>query len=512
MGSRVMVAALAALAALAVMAGGLAPRPAAAGSGDFVGGVITGVIGSAIVGNVQKNRARQSAAPTRRSYYNATVRDTQVALNYFGFPAGPADGVRGAKTRRAASLYQGYMGYPVTGRLTEAERAFLYASHQRALAEEPRTSRLVASLADGRKGLLKRYQGQPAGGSFAGLPPSVSEAVHEIAANAEPSADQLVQTAGFVQMADLNQDGRNDYILDTSVTGSGFWCQQGRCAVRVFASTPQGYVRNDFLVNEARPASFTCQAGSCALAVMPEPAPAPAPAPAPDAPKMASAPTGGGELPNLLGGGAGEQTLAAHCDAVAAGTSSGSAGRVIDQQFCFARAVAISDGDGMAKRVQRFSYDQIAAQCRALSGAMEAHVARLGDAGPEDVLGGVRDLVAGSGTPPAQLAGTARICLGIGYAEDDSEMALASALLAVATGAPAYGELLGHHLTKGFGVIPRRDLARAWYRNSFEAIEAGAERVFAPDQPGRIALIRAAALGEGDAEAGGALPVFSVAQ
>ena len=506
---------VASLAAAAVMAGGLAPGPLQAGSGDFVGGVITGVIGSAIVGNAQKNRARQQSTTRSRtrSYYNSSVRDTQRALNYFGFPAGPADGVRGSKTRRANGLYQSYMGYPVTGRLTEAERAVLLTSHQRALAEEPRASQIAATLSDGRKGLLKRYQGQPAGGSFAGLPPSVSEAVHEIAANAEPSAEQLVQTAGFVQMADLNDDGRNDYILDTSVTGSGFWCQQSRCAVRVFASTPQGYVRNDFLVTEARPASFTCQAGSCALRAEPAPAAPVAPAaPAPNAPKMASAPASGDALPNLLGGGAAEQTMAAHCDSVRADPSSGNSGRVIDEQFCFARDVAISDGDRLAKRVQGLSYDQIAAQCGALSGAMAPHIARLADARPESVLKGTRGLVADSGTPPAQLAGTARICLGIGYAEDDSEMALASALLAVATGAPAYGELLGHHLTKGFGVTAQRDRARAWYRASFDAIEAGAERVFAPDQPGRIALLRAAALNEGASSGGGALPVFSVAQ
>jgi len=82
---------------------------AEAGSGDaIVGGVIGGIIGGAIVN--ENNRQRQSRTVVRRTYKapvnnyaRAQTRETQVALNYFGFPAGSPDGVAGRNTRNAIS-------------------------------------------------------------------------------------------------------------------------------------------------------------------------------------------------------------------------------------------------------------------------------------------------------------------------------------------------------------------------------------------------------------------------
>lgn len=105
------------------------------------------------------------------------------------------------------------------------------------------------------------------GGALGGLPPkiaaSVAASVREIAKSWDPTATQLIQRAGFVQFADMNADGRTDYILDTSVTGSAFWCNVQSCAVRVFLSTPNGYQRNDFQAFNVVPAMFSCQGASC---------------------------------------------------------------------------------------------------------------------------------------------------------------------------------------------------------------------------------------------------------
>lgn len=64
-----------------------------------------------------------------------------------------------------------------------------------------------------------------------------------------------------------------------------------------------------------------------------------------------------------------------------------------------------------------------------------------------------------SGMDSAQLATTARICLGTGYRTDDMDVTLGSALLLVAPGETPYAELMGHHLNQGFGATARPDLA-----------------------------------------------------
>jgi len=101
---------------------------------------------------------------------------------------------------------------------------------------------------------------------YAGLPIEVSDAVDEIAESSDPSAEQLLQRSGFIQRADLNSDGNNDYIPDTSFSGSGFWCSSVQCKTIVFVSTSQGYSRNDMLAFDPTPASFDCISSSCRVA------------------------------------------------------------------------------------------------------------------------------------------------------------------------------------------------------------------------------------------------------
>jgi hypothetical protein len=52
-------------------------------------------------------------------------------------------------------------------------------------------------------------------------------------------------------------------------------------------------------------------------------------------------------------------------------------------------------------------------------------------------------------------------------------MAVGSALMLVALGEPAYGELLGHHLREGFGTTTRPDLASGWYNASITRAGTG---------------------------------------
>ncbi len=93
------------------------PAPEArADAGDVVGGLIVGgLIGHAIANSNGGNRPSGGGGgggiPATQ-----VGRDTQTALNYFGYNAGAVDGQIGGGTRRAIEQYQASMGYPVNGR------------------------------------------------------------------------------------------------------------------------------------------------------------------------------------------------------------------------------------------------------------------------------------------------------------------------------------------------------------------------------------------------------------
>ncbi|HCA24405.1 MAG TPA: hypothetical protein DEP32_09590 [Pseudomonas sp.] len=132
-----------------------------------------------------------------------------------------------------------------------------------------------------------------------------------------------------------------------------------------------------------------------------------------------------------------------------------------------------------------------------------------------EVVGEVQKFVLGSSMSLEQLQNTAQICLYSGYRRDTLDVALGSAMLMVGTGQAPYAELIGHHLSQGFGVETNSDLARGWYELAVAALEAGAEPAFAPAQPERVALIKAASEGLGGAIAmpassEGGLPSFSL--
>ena len=229
----------------------------------------------------------------------------------------------------------------------------------------------------------------------------------------------------------------------------------------------------------------------------------PAPTPLPTT-TLAAAPadTGTSALPNFLGGeNIEEASLASHCNQVSLLTSTNGyttvaamtdPNAVLNEQFCLARTYAISDGESRAAKVQGFSPQQIAAQCEGFGPAMQQHIVSLSTKSQAAVLSDVSGFVLGTGMAPAQLAGTAKICLSVGYRTDNLDVALASGLILASLGEAAYGELMAHHLSQGFGTSKRPDLAMGWYEMSLGALEGGAQPVFAPGQPERTALVRKA--------------------
>jgi peptidoglycan hydrolase-like protein with peptidoglycan-binding domain len=348
------------------------------------------------------------------------VRETQTALNYFGFPAGTPDGVRGRNTRNAVSQFQGHMGYPVTGYLADYERQFLISSYYRAQSSGAATSQLIAQRGQGTRGLLHAYRDEAVGvPTYAAAPVPAPQAQSPVMA-AVPQAAQVPQAE--------------------------------------------------------QPAQTNASA-----------------------------------LPNLMASGGEGPSLASHCNQVSLITSSNGgfvteaslsdARFALNEQFCLARTYAIAEGETMAANLKGVTPEQLEDQCRAFGPAMRDYVSALSLNERDAVIGDVRGFVLQSGQSPAQLAGTAKICLSVGYRIDNMNVALGSGLLLTALGEEAYGELMGHHLNEGFGTTRRPDLALAWYDGAVSAVENGAEPVFAPGNSERNSLIRKAAFQSKGAQA-----------
>jgi len=443
--------------AMAALAASVAIVPTTRATADFADGLVGGLVGGAVSGIIvnesAKARERKQTTTTTTRTYRAPVnsvsrqqvRDEQMALNYFGFPAGTPDGVRGRNTRDAAAQFQGHMGYPVTGYLADYERQFLVSSYYRAQSSGAATAQLIAERGQGTRGLLYAYRDEAVGAPsvYAAVPaPSVPVAV----------APQSAPAASSPVMAAIPQE----------------------------AQVPQA-------------ATLTA-------------------------------------LPNLLGGVGEGPSLASHCNQVSLITNSNggfvTAASMTDprvalnEQFCLARTYAIAEGETMASSLKGVTTAQLEEQCRSFGPAMKDHVAALSLSPRDVVVTQVRNFVVQSGQSPAQLSGTAKICLSVGYRIDNMNVALGSALLLAALGEEVYGELIGHHLKEGFGTTRRPDLAVAWYQSAIDAVENGAEPVFAPGDTGRVDLIRKAALqtsgdaaqsgGETVQPASSALPSFKL--
>ncbi len=233
----------------------------------------------------------------------------------------------------------------------------------------------------------------------------------------------------------------------------------------------------------------------------------------------AVAPETGG-LPNFMGAGT-QASLASHCNTVSLITNTNGGfttlanlsdpNTALNEQFCLARTYAIARSEELVSQISGFTPDQIAQQCAGFGPAMKDHVASLSLKPRDAVVADVSSFILSTGMSPAQLSGTARICLGVGYRTDNMDVAVGSALLLFAMGEAVYGELMGHHLAQGFGPARRVDMAASWYAAGLAAADSGAAAVFVPGQPERTELIRQASQRTGGAPASAALPLVQPA-
>ncbi|WP_210093878.1 peptidoglycan-binding domain-containing protein [Ruegeria sp. HKCCSP346] len=248
------------------------------------------------------------------------------------------------------------------------------------------------------------------------------------------------------------------------------------------------------------------QTGS-ALATAPQ-APAqaapaqPVPVATPQEPEPETTETTSASLPSLFSGGTGGPSLANRCSGVMLQTSTNGGYTTLanmsdpdfalSEQFCLARSYAMARGEDLIQDIQGLTPEQVSAQCDSYGEMVEPQVDALSINSKTEAETQMRKLALDSGLSPQDLAATSKVCLAIGYRQDNMDAALGSALMLVAMGEPAYGELIGHHLREGFGVQKRRDLAMQWYDASLSALDAGSQAVFLPSQTDRPQLLRAA--------------------
>lgn len=414
-----------------------------AGGSDIVGGVIGGIIGGAIVNEANKKRSKRVYRKTTKSRVSSATR----AAN------------------REVQTSLNYFGFPVgtvDGALGRRSRAAI--SQYQAMMGYPATGYLTDFE---RQFLTTSYARAQAGG------------------------------ANTLSLIAQNPNGARGLLLNyrDQLAQGGGQMTAGVAAplaagTTVVVAAPQVQAQPSTTTTT----TVTTQAGLAAPSV------------------------GGGALPSFLGSSA-EVSLASHCNTVSllTNTNGGFTNLVsmsdpqiaLNEQFCLARTYAIARGEEMAAKIQGFSQEQIAQQCQGLGQApgLKEHVAAVSLKPHDEVISGVSSFVLQSGMAPAQLSGTAKICLSVGYRKDDMDVALASSLLLVALGEQPYGELLGHHLNGGFGASKRQDLALAWYGMGTSAIERGQPAVFAPGQPERAALIKQATMRLGGGAANSNAPV-----
>lgn len=429
---------------------------ASADLGDaLLGAGAVAIIGCATGAINCKKRQRSSgtAAPRKSTGMSAAQRqqnrEMQSALNSFGFNAGTVDGVPGRKTREAISGYQGYMGYPVTGRLNDWERQTLIDSWNKLNAGAgnayPRT---MAAL--GPRGLLNIAKDP----SF---PAQYGDPVVGGYNNQQPGYNNQQQSGGTwnQQQAGLQPNAQG---------GANF--QQP--LQRAPAPTPN---------TGGQVVGAATGAAAAAGGIQP--------------------------LKPLQPTGQVAVSAAARCELVDQTTriqggvimasNMTDPNQALSEKFCEARGFAITQGGSLASQFA-VSENELTATCGQIEAAFAPAISSLPNAPMNQVLDSAQSTAQGLGLADAGTAATyGQICLGIGYRLDNAEMALAGALTMMVAGQRPYGEIVGHHLREGFGVQRNRDTAGSWYLDAVGALEQGAQPVFVPSMTQeRIQTIRTA--------------------
>ncbi|MBF9045189.1 hypothetical protein HKCCE4037_17735, partial [Rhodobacterales bacterium HKCCE4037] len=283
--------------------------------------------------------------------------------------------------------------------------------------------------------------------------------------------------------------------------GAYLWATNGGAGQTGLQGTPLLVAYRDVLNGTAGPVIAGNPGGGSTTTVIVNPATTTV-VPEGQPPVTTVSASGAPVVPNLFAGSSGAPVLSSRCDAVALqGQANGgmmtlgnltNPGFALSEQFCTARASAVNQGHDLTDAITGLTYEQVSVQCEGFRDAVSAQASLVGVVSPQQATAAAQGFAITTGIPQEELAATARVCLGVGYGADDMDMAIGSALILVALGEPAYGELLGHHLREGYGLTADEHRAHEWYDAALTALAAGAPAVFSPSDAGRLPLIRQA--------------------
>lgn len=369
-------------------------------------------------GNSGNKGSAAQAAPRYSEEQLAYNRQTQSALNTFGFNAGPVDGRPGRMTRAAISRYQGHMGWPQSGQLDQYQRDHLVgatAGYNRGEAAQYPNLMQREGIGGYLRGYnnpqyLARYGDNPYGGNHAGLQPQQPVL---------PGTDAVQPQTGGRAIADNSKPQAITPLTPLQPITTAAVSVQERC-----------------------------------------------------------------DLVELTTRSNGQQVIEANMH---------DPDQALSEQFCDAREFAIVSGQTILDNSR--TTEQAAMQsCATVQQRMDPVTDMLGASSVAEVTAAAATANSelGLGDPNAA-AGYGQLCLGIGYRTDNAEMALASSLVMVGSGAKPFSELVAHHMREGFGVTKNADASVAWYEDALSALQQNATPAFLPSKSAqRAAVIRAA--------------------
>ena len=165
--------------------------------------------------------------------------------------------------------------------------------------------------------------------------------------------------------------------------------------------------------------------------------------------------------------------------------------KLTPDQFCVGRAAALADASETLSKSGQSDVAQVRAGCRTFADGMKSNVSALLTT-PAVTIAQRLQKEYGSAKGEAA-ANNYKICLGIGYADDQPDMVLASSLGLVGIGQAGYAELIGGVMGAGVSPWDQRPRSAEWLDFSAAQIEKGAPSVVRDLGADRAGVLKLAA-------------------